>query len=54
MAKKIKQYKDFIIKKTTAKDNTTYKYWVYPAEDTTFIEWEADSFQECIDFIDSY
>ena len=53
MAKKIKQHKGFIIKETTARDNTTYKYWVCPVYDVTFVDWEADNLQECFDWIDS-
>ena len=53
MAKTIKQYKGYIIKETTKRDNTTYKYWICPKDDHLFVDWEADNFQECIDFIDS-
>jgi hypothetical protein len=55
--KKVKQYKWFIIAEM---DGSNYNYNVFIKEDFSgpakywYPEWEADSLQECIDFIDSY
>ena len=53
MAKIIKVYKGYKIKETTKRDNTTYKYWVCLPDDTNFVDWESDTFMDCIGFIDS-
>lgn len=53
--KKIKQYKGLVIKEISERDDkniyTSQFYICLPNGD---IEWECDSYQECIDWIDSY
>ena len=51
MAKLIKHYKGFQIKEHTKRDCSAFKYIVMKGN---LEEWEADDYQECIDFIDSY
>lgn len=54
MAKYVQGYKGRIIKATTARDNTTFDYWVIDKEFSTIEPiWECDSLQECFDWIDS-
>ena len=53
--KLVKQYKGFKIKQPSAKevkDGKSYAYYIYTRDNE--LEWEADSMQEVIEFIDSY
>jgi hypothetical protein len=55
--KKLKQRKGFVIAESK---NTDYKFHVYTKEEWSYgegcryPEWEADSLNECIEFIDNY
>lgn len=53
MARIVKQHKGYKIKATSKRDHTDYRYWVCLPEDHQFIDWECDTLQEAIDFIDS-
>lgn len=53
--KKIKQHKGFTIKQISERDDKdiyTYKYYIFNKSGD--IEWECDSYQECIDWIEGY
>jgi hypothetical protein len=55
--KKIKQYKGFVIAESK---NTDYTFHVFTKDEWSYgagcrySEWECDTMQECINFIDSY
>lgn len=53
MARIVKQHKGYKIKATSKRDHTDYRYWVCLPEDHQFVDWECDTLQEAIDFIDS-
>ena len=53
MARIVKQHKGYKIKETSKRDHTDYRYWVCLPEDHQFVDWECDTLQEAIDFIDS-
>lgn len=57
--KTIKKYKSFNIKEISERDKKnnpllTSIYYIYTKDNNYDIEWECDSYQECIDWIDSY
>lgn len=52
MAKLIKSYKGLLIKQTTPRDNSNYKYIITTRDNEP--EWECDSVEEAMEWIDSY
>jgi len=52
MAKRIKSYKGLLIKETTPRDEASSKYWITTKDNE--LEWECDSLEEAMEWIDSY
>ena len=52
MAKRIKSYKGLLIKETTPWDEARSLYWITTRDNE--IEWECDSLEEAMEWIDSY
>jgi hypothetical protein len=52
MAKRIKSYKGLHIKETTPRDEASSKYWITTKDNE--LEWECDSLEEAMEWIDSY
>jgi len=51
MAKRIKRLKNLLIKETTPRDETIYKYWVTLLNGD--LDWECDSIGEAENFINT-
>lgn len=52
MAKRIKIYKGLLIKETTPRDEANSKYWITTKDNEP--EWECDSLEEAMEWIESY
>ena len=57
MAKIVRKYKKWTIKATTPRDCSNYGFWVFSPDNCEVFcspDWECDSLEEAISWIDNY
>ena len=53
----VKRYKGWTIKQPNKKERAegmTYEYYLFTPHEEDYAEWECDSIEECIEWIDNY